>query len=93
MGSERVGGGGGVDAVVVVGVQDDLVVAAKRRQGCPWAGEAEGAGDVPGPELPRPDDHEQFDIGVGVEGGLEFVPGNEPGRFGFHRAGPLVLAA
>jgi hypothetical protein len=88
VGIEGVGGGGGVDAMVVVGVEDDLVVAVQRGQRRPWAGKAEGSGDVPGSELPRPHHHDQFAVVVGVEGGLEFLSGDE-----LHRWRPFVLAA
>jgi hypothetical protein len=80
VGGQRGRGGAGVAAVVVVGVEDDLVVAAELKEGGSGAGVADRARDVAGAELPWPHDHQQLEVVVGVQAGLELF-----GSDGLHR--------
>jgi hypothetical protein len=85
MGGERVEGDRRVLAGVVGGVEDDLVVAAQLPQRPARAGVADRAGDVSGPVGPPANRHDQFDVGRGVQFGLELLSGDR-----LHRALPSV---
>jgi hypothetical protein len=76
VGGERIEGGHRVLAVVVGGVQDDLVVAAQLPQRPAGAGVADRAGDVAGPVGPAANRHDQLDVGAGIQLGLELLSGD-----------------
>jgi hypothetical protein len=70
---ERVERGPSVLTVIAHRVQDDLVVAAQRLQRTIGTGEVQRAGNVPGPEGPAANRHDQLDVLVGIELGLQLL--------------------
>jgi hypothetical protein len=73
MSGEGVERGPGVLTAIARGVQDDLVVAAQRLQRTTGTGEVQRAGDVLGPEGPAANRHDQLDVLVGIQLGLQLL--------------------
>src|SRR5215207_7648359 len=73
--------GGRALAVPVGRVDDDLVVAAQLPQGAAGAREPQRARDMPGPEGPSANRHDELDVLSGVQLGLELLPGDRPHRW------------
>src|SRR5215207_10976698 len=73
--------GGRALAVPVGRVDDDLVVAAQLPQGAAGAREPQRARDMPGPEGPPANRHDELDVLSGVQLGLELLPGDRPHRW------------